>query len=383
MIKKGFQNVRRMSGPGSGDRGRDIHAEEPLSSVTGIIIPSKILVQCKNYAPSKTTITPGFVESLANRAITLGYNRIFIITSHELSSQAKITASEMIDSQRKILAEWWTGHDLTTLLVNNPRISRRFSLSKIASSRLNIAILDGYARSRGKEKPCVPAFSDVTAKDWGVLLQNDDSSISFITASEIDSSFDAVLNPFGETYPEEDYQSKATYLRILNYLSNGGLFVNVSGFPFFYYWDHDRGQNIAIAPTRYVLDPRLRQITGFWNFNETVLYRDFHTTLDSRSPTEVIISQEEEDKAYVGDLLKLNIDRVTQFRAVNSSNTHAIPLLRAEESKIYPLSAIKYGNGHLMIAGLELHSKEAPLISSALINWLLTNGGELSLENKK
>ena len=32
MRREGFRNVRRMSGPGSGDRGRDIHAEEFLSN---------------------------------------------------------------------------------------------------------------------------------------------------------------------------------------------------------------------------------------------------------------------------------------------------------------------------------------------------------------
>ena len=76
MRRKGFLNVRRMSGPGSGDRGRDIHAEENLISASDGIISTRILAQCKNYWRSRTSIGPGEVETLAQRARTLRYNRI-------------------------------------------------------------------------------------------------------------------------------------------------------------------------------------------------------------------------------------------------------------------------------------------------------------------
>jgi hypothetical protein len=213
-------------------------------------------------------------------------------------------------------------------------------------------------------------------------LQNSDSSISFISASEIDISFDAIVNPFGETYPEENYDSKTTYLRIRNYIASGGLFVNVAGFPFFYYWDHDEGRNQTVIRPSYVFNPATNQIIGFNNFNDTLVYRDFRISLDTRSPTEVTISQNAEDKRYVGDLLALDITKVKQFRAVIPGYPNTIPIVRAEEGRIYPLAAIKYGNGHLMISGLELHSIEAPLVSNALKNWLLTAGGEFPLTHR-
>lgn len=74
---KGFENVRRMSGPGPGDRGIDIHAEESLLSRTGTTLREKIFVQAKNYAGSRRTISPNDIDVYWRRAVSLTYNRVF------------------------------------------------------------------------------------------------------------------------------------------------------------------------------------------------------------------------------------------------------------------------------------------------------------------
>jgi hypothetical protein len=379
MRRKGFRNVRRMSGPGAGDRGRDIHAEEHLPSATGGEIHTRILVQCKNYWGSRTTICPSDVEGLAQRARSLGYNRILIITSHDLSSQAKTTALDMATNPSwGIIAEWWNNHDLIGFILKYPDLRTQFSIAMITPSVFNIAILDGYASNRTTEKPCTPFFSNVSPKNWGNLLQNKNTSISFISTAEIDISFDAIVNPFGENYPEENNESKTTYNRILTYIRSGGVFVNVAGFPFFYYWDHEQGINVPVARVKQLYIPD-RGLLSFIHFDDTLLYNDFGISVDSRSPTGVTIYQEDEDRVFVGNLLELGIEKVTQFRAVISGSPNTIPLVRAEEGRIYPLAAIQYGNGHLLLSGLQLSLQEAPLVSTALKNWLLTSGGKLSL----
>jgi hypothetical protein len=383
MRRKGFQNVQRISGPGSGDLGRDLTAEENLTSITHTTIQTKILVQCKNYGPSRTTIGPSVVETLANRARSLQCNRILIITSHDLTSTAKAVATSMINNpQWNILAEWWNVHDLTGFLMQYPDLVRRFSLRNAPARSLNVGILDGYATDRVNEKPCLPTFSNVSAKDWGTMMQTGAFSISFISSSEIDNSYDAILNPFGETYPEENYASLTTYLRILNYVTNGGLFVNVAGFPFFYYWNHDLGRSVTVTRPTYVFNPATNEIIGFYNFDDTLLYRDFRISLDGRSPTEVTIFQMDADKRRAGDLVSLGIERVIQFRAVKPGNENIIPLVRAENGRIFPIAAIRHSSGHLIISGLDLHLEQAPLVLCAVKNWLLTNGGEFSLSQQ-
>lgn len=369
-----------MSGPGAGDRGRDIHAEENLVSATGGAISTRILAQCKNYAGSRTSIGARDVETLAQRARTLHYNRILIITSYDLTSQAKTTAVDMATNPLwGIIAEWWSGHDLVSLLLRYPDLKRRFSLEITAPPMLDIAILDGYASDRTQEKPCFPTSQQVPLRDWSNLMSSSSTRISFISAAEIDTGFDAIINPFGETYPEEDWGARRTYERILNYINNGGLFVNVSGFPFFYYWDHVLGQARPTGRVRHLFNPTTHSIVQFLAFDDTPLYYDFGVLLDGNSPREVRVFQEEEDRRYVGNLMGLGINSVIEFRAVLAGNPNVIPLVRAEGIEIYPLAAVKLGNGHLLISGLELHAEQAPLIVHATKNWLLTSGGTLSL----
>lgn len=381
MRRKGFQNVRRMSGPGAGDQGRDIHAEEDLTSASGSVIQTRILAQCKNYYGSRTTIGPGDVETLAQRARTLRYNRILIITSYDLSSAAKTTALDMATNPAwSIIADWWSVHDLTNFLIRFPDLKRRFTLETVAPPQLEIAILDGYASNRITEKPCTPTFSHINLKDWETLIASDDTNTSFISASEIDTCYDAIINPFGETFPEEDWPARRTYERILNYINNGGLFVNVAGYPFFYYWDHIQGSSIPTGRAKSYLNPANRSIVQVIHFDDTPLYADFGILLDSNSPRPVTIFQQEEDRHFVGNLLNLNINPVTEFRAALAGNPNVVPIVRAEGLEVYPLSAVRLGNGHLLISGLELHEAEAPLIVQATRNWLLTAGGILPLQ---
>jgi hypothetical protein len=371
-----------MGGPGGGDRGRDIHAEESLMSASGGSISTRILAQCKNYYGSRTSITPTNVETIAQQARTLHYNRILIITSYDLSAQAKITALDMATNPAwSIIAEWWTGHDLVNLLMRYPDLKRRFALEIIAPPMLEIGVLDGYASNRATEKPCVPTFSHVPPKDWSCLMSSTDTSLSFISASEIDTCFDAIINPFGETFPEENWQTKKSYRRILEYIKNGGLFVNVAGYPFFYYWDHVQGRSLPTGRPKAYLNPADQSIIHVIHFDDTLLYSDFSVLLDFSNPRQVTIRQQEEDIRYVGDLLSLGITMIPEFRAVLAGNPNVVPLLRVDGIDIYPLAAVKSGDGNLLISGLDLHEEQAPLIAQAIRNWLLSAGGLLDIRD--
>jgi hypothetical protein len=380
MRRKGFRNVVRMSGPGSGDRGRDLHAEESLFSQTGRSIDTKILVQCKNYWGSRTTIGPSTVEKLAQRARTLGYNRVLIITSYDLSAQAKQTALDINKNPALgVSVDWWTEYDLSGLLLEYPDVKQRFSFNLIAPPVMNIGILNGYALNPSREKPATSEYARVAPSYWDKLLKNKNIATSLIQAAEIETRFDAIINPLGEAYPEENPQSRGTYQRIKAYIHRGGLFVNTAGFPFFYYWDPVEGQkHVATEFSKALIDVQKQKVTQYFSWSETALYQDFGVSLDAGSPREVSIFQTDKEKQYVGDLLAIGINKIIQFRAVTPPGP-AIPLLQAEEGKLYPLAAVRYGDGHLLIAGFDLYEREAPLIANTVKNWLITAGGQLPL----
>ncbi len=378
MRRTGFHNVRRMGGPGGGDRGRDIHAEENLTSASGGTITTTILAQCKNYAGSRRTIGPADVEALAQRARTLHYNRILIITSYDLSAQAKQTAHDMATNPAwSIIAEWWTGYDLANSLMRTPDLKRQYELDVVSPTKVEIGVLNGYATNPRTEHRCTPTFSAVPQEYWSCLMSADDVNISYIMASEIDNRFDAIINPFGETFPEENWAEKKSYKRILEYIKKGGLFVNVAGFPFFYYWDPVGNRSIPSGRLRPFLDPATGRVLEFILFEDTLLYSDFSVQVDVSSPRQVTLTQETDDCRYVGDLLAIGISSVREFRAILAGNLNTIPLVRADGIDVFPLSAVRLGAGHLLVCGLDLHEEQSPIIALAVRNWILTAGGQL------
>ncbi len=376
LFRRGFNNVIRMAGPGSGDSRIDLHAEEFLVSRTGQSIPTKVLVQCKNYGGSRTTISGEEVEKIALRAKTQNYNRVLIITSYDLSAPAKNIAQKINnDSGWGVNIQWWTEHELVDGLFEYPDLRSRFDLTPTSQFKAEIAVLSGYISD--KSHMCEPVFSRVLPDEWKKLLESKNVTVSLIAPAGIGTTYDAVVNPFGEVYPEEEPESRKTYQRIVEYVDHGGVFVNTAGFPFFYYWDGIGGRRIATEPSGKIV--RKGDVLDFFSWSDTSFYRDFKQTVDNGEPREVTVFQMQEDRRYVGDLLSLGTRKVRQFRSLTSRGD-AIPLLRAENEEIYPIAAVEHGYGHLIVAGLDLYQTEAPLVALAIKNWILTSGGSLPLK---
>ena len=123
----GYIHVKRMSGVGGGDMGQDIIAEETVSHRNRFSETIKLMVQCKNYAPSKTTIKPNIVEKYVNRAETFGFSQLLIITSYDLTSQAKITVNTINNNPKKtVKVTFWNEIDLLNFLQQYPKTKEKY-----------------------------------------------------------------------------------------------------------------------------------------------------------------------------------------------------------------------------------------------------------------
>ena len=62
----------------------------------------------------------------------------------------------------------------------------------------------------------------------------------------------AILNPYGGSYPEDDLKNLSTMSKIIGYVKEGGVFVNVADVPS--YWAHNSvlGRKLDIAQSVYV-----------------------------------------------------------------------------------------------------------------------------------
>ena len=70
-------------------------------------------------------------------------------------------------------------------------------------------------------------------------------------------------------------------------------------------------------------------------------------------PKDVEVHQQPQDIKRIGDILA-GIGAVQRFRAVKPETRDYLPLLREKNDVTYPLAAIPYGLGYLILAGMHI-----------------------------
>jgi hypothetical protein len=224
-----------------------------------------------------------------------------------------------------------------------------------------IGVLKGYLDDSKKGIECKGAY---TQKNWLDYFNGTDLKVenSFtakeIFWSEISSEYAAIINPFGEIYLEEDRRTYKTYEKIKEFIADGGIFCCTGGFPFYYYWDHITGLPLDTTPkTRTIQNGSLQDIRLVF---DSLVTRDFGAIIiiHSQSATpEKVFQEKKPDIEFFGELCSIGgTDVVSEFRSLSEESRGRIPGLRfkhGDEVK-FPLAAIPYGKGYLIIAGMNV-----------------------------
>lgn len=242
-----------------------------------------------------------------------------------------------------------------------------------------VGVLHGYANILKKGIECQPMYC--SKEDWlsyfnRVTLEGKNLfDVHGIYWSDITSKYAVVINPFGEIYLETDSRNFVTYEKIKEFVADGGIFCCTGGFPFYYYWDSVTGLPMTTAPkTRITTTAGIQDIVLFF---DSLVTRDFGAiiTNDPATPTLVKVYQEQEpDIRFFGELCSIGgTDRVSEFRSLSEGTRGLVAGLRvkhADEVK-YPLAAISYGNGYLIIAGMEVKTDvEFRKLSNGITNFV-------------
>lgn len=247
-----------------------------------------------------------------------------------------------------------------------------------------------------KEEHCPLSHTRFEAEDWQSQLDKPSSTISI---EEITDEYAAIVNPYGETYPEKSILNPrlGTFEEILSYVSNGGIFVCAGGYPFFYAYHPETERQVPMAEylTGYkgvitesnVDSPQTAggdmdlirasmtlqpvDIPGL-SLTDTLLNERFNlkTTLWGAETRRV--HQNQSDQELVGDLVNVGgTDRIVEFRALVEPASEAIPLLRnevdvpkltppgSETQTVYPMAAVPYNEGYIITAGIKLEGKKS------------------------
>ena len=97
-----------------------------------------------------------------------------------------------------------------------------------------------------------------------------------------------------------------------------------------------------------------KQMQMFLQFTGTLFYKEFNAIPAPVSRPRRVF-QEEDDKTKFGDLVT-GIDKIKEFRGLPKKRENCIPIVRAKDEvaeEVYPISALKRGNGYLLLAGMD------------------------------
>lgn len=241
---------------------------------------------------------------------------------------------------------------------------------------IKVAVLNPYFDDSEKGSKCQTQFT--VNSGWKAffddLKDQDNFNVHNIYWTDISAKYAVIINPFSEIYLEGDKRNLCTYEKIKDFVANGGIFCCTGGFPFYYFWDSiiekpvDTTTRTRIIHDNFIEDKRF--------FADSLVTKDFGAIITNvpEKPTLIKSYQEELDITFFGDLSNVGENRVIwEFRSLSEESRGVIPGLRVNHGKDvkYPLSAIPYGKGYLVIAGMALKQDavEFKKLCSGLVNF--------------
>jgi hypothetical protein len=130
-------------------------------------------------------------------------------------------------------------------------------ISKLKPCKIGILNDMGWDEKRPYQQ--FATGTNVTIDEWKEQIINDAKKngmkvkVRLLNSKENFYSYSAILNPYGGVYPEEDLAGAVILSKIFDYVSKGGMFVNVADVPG--YWAYSTKlarKSVAGLPVRYV-----------------------------------------------------------------------------------------------------------------------------------
>jgi HEPN domain-containing protein len=247
---------------------------------------------------------------------------------------AKVSAPRIFDEKSD-------AEDAVGNAIHACSLLRRVEISKKLKPPIKIGILNGKVTGDESESACTDFLFTDRRFNWSERLSqiNDREGHRFlpilVDARKIDNSYAIVLNPFGEVYPDTDFKRRPVFEAIKEYISDGGIFVNVAGWAFYYAWNvTSGGPRRPIFLDRFLVprallrnsdDPKemLRVVMEeVMPLGSSLLWSEFgcRTTFGGdQGPQSLALRQNEHDREIAGDIVSVgSTDIVREFRSLTS-----------------------------------------------------------------
>ena len=218
-----------------------------------------------------------------------------------------------------------------------------------------------------------------TPEMWFNHLRSDSFEVERISDLSMKDDFPIMFNPFGELYPEEDTTNLKTFQKIKEYVKKGGVFVNTAGLAFFYMWNPKTKIEGLTGPMLEAYSGKAVTTTKDSNIYESSIALQPVVMPDGSSLIDTWLYKNFGVRTTLGDERSLKAEAVNSFRDIVEKNLDVqefrsalrcehpecqlVPIIRSEyvyqptgrKHECYPIAAVKYGLGYLILVGLRLN----------------------------
>lgn len=207
------------------------------------------------------------------------------------------------------------------------------------------------------------ARTDVTPSDWMKSLINylkvgrRNSRVELTKVTSKFEKYSAILNPYGSVYPETDLSNHETLRKVLEYVNEGGLFINVADMPFYYAYNNRIKKRVV------------QQQPGFL-LNTSAEFGDYKPNPFTKEVGLQIVNLDDGDKPLPLKLSEVDIVVKCRRGAVVKKDDNVIGHLlteikRTNESNstdklinVAPVFSILYGGGEFLISTIWISGDE-------------------------
>jgi len=200
------------------------------------------------------------------------------------------------------------------------------------------------------------SWTDVEPKDWkNAVGRFADSSgvdvkVEFIDVNKKFENYVAILNPYGGVYPETNLKTLNTLDKIINYVREGGLFINVADIPAYWAYNSDLKRRLDIAEAIYSISPSGADL-------QIISTRPFELVPLAKTLGLRIFGSNEGITQSLSKILGKNAVSVTAKRAVivESNVESCLDMVQGEyydgkQHNVSSLFFVKYGDGDFLLS---------------------------------
>lgn len=205
----------------------------------------------------------------------------------------------------------------------------------------------------------ISTCTNTTSKEWKEEIEKlarENKVRIKVKLINVGKSFDpyaVVLNPYGGVYPERDLKNYGTLNKILTYVSEGGLFVNVTDVPGYFAYNPLLRRRLDATPPIYGINIADGQISVLpvRPFEHTPFMKELGlqvlNTEQSSSHFRWKGEFEEEFKEIVQEIMEINVHRAVVVER------NVVPILKPQmlnEKRITPFFFVTHGDGMFLIS---------------------------------